>query len=58
MVWQIITNISEDSVPFTFKERKKIILKLALAGNELTFPCPAAPLPTGQMGWTEGLNAG
>jgi len=32
-------------------------LKLALAGNKLTFSCPAVSLLTGQKGWTESLNA-
>jgi hypothetical protein len=37
--------------------KKNIILKLALARNELTFSCPATSLLTGQKGWTNGLNA-
>jgi len=40
-----------------FQRRKSIILKLALAGNELTFSCFAASLHIGQKGWTDGLNA-
>jgi hypothetical protein len=39
-----------------FQRRKSIILKLALAGNELTFSCPAASLHIGEKGWTDGLN--
>jgi hypothetical protein len=39
-----------------FQRRKGIILKLALAGNELTFSCPSASLHIGQKGWTDGLR--